>query len=172
MTCIDLILTVLISLPVWRLSTDTPAERAELTRPVAAAICAATSDPTEQAFLATQGDSETKYARPVLEERCHEMPEGERCDQGRATGPWQVHRWCREAWNAVTHADRLLAGARCALRGWRRGSAEGDWAQGFQAQKNAAPPRPWARRRAIMMAQVLAAMNATKRTDDDGPTTP
>jgi len=161
MNCIDLILTVLLSLPAWRLSTDTPEERAELTRPVAAAICAATSDPPEQAFLVTQAWHETKLARPVLEERCHEMPEGERCDQGRATGPWQTHRWAREAWTGSTHADRLLGGARFALRGWRRGSSS-SWAQGFQAQRNAAPPRQWARRRASMMVRVLAIMLATK----------
>jgi hypothetical protein len=50
------------------------------------------------------------------------MPAGSRCDEGRATGVYQVHGHCRNAWTAPTHDERLDAGARCAVRGARHGS--------------------------------------------------
>lgn len=84
------------------------------------AIVAATRDPSERAFLVTQVWHETRLARYVLWDRCEDGPEWARCDAGRATGPWQVHRWCYGAWSG-TEAARYLAGARCALSLWRAG---------------------------------------------------
>jgi hypothetical protein len=119
----DIILAALLALPQYAADAkDTPEERHALVRPVAEAIHAATKDRTERAFLAVQAWYESGLARYVLEDRCHEGPVGAQCDAGRATGPWQVHAWCKAAWSGTT-AERYLGGARCALSLWRAGNA-------------------------------------------------
>jgi hypothetical protein len=117
MPCYAILLRILLALPVWHQDADlSPDARAELYRPVAASICRVGKTPQEQAWLAAQAYSETKLAKAVLEGRCADMPAGSRCDEGRATGVYQVHGHCRNAWTAPTHDERLDAGAKCALR--------------------------------------------------------
>lgn len=162
MSCAEAVLAVWLGWAPWHLdSAETREQRMGLYRPVAEAVCRATRDPVERAFLAVQADAETHLARYVLEDRCHDGPVGARCDQGRARGPWQVHRHCRAAWDdSASHASRLESGARCALLGWRWGVRRWDsWAGGFQAQRGLArEPLHWASRRADRMLAVVPRM--------------
>ena len=158
MTCPLLILAAWAILPTWHQDRDeTPEARDALRLPVAEAICRATKDPRERRFLAAQAYAETKLARAVIEERCHDMPEGVRCDEGRARGPWQVHGHCRAAWDSPTPDARLEAGAQCALRNWRYGVARCKTdAGGFASQAGGIPRcnAAWARRRVALMRRI------------------
>lgn len=119
---IESILAAILSLAPYSFEEETAESRVALVTPVAWAIADATCDSTERAFLVAQAWHETKFARYVLEDRCHDGPVGARCDAGRATGPWQVHRWCKAAWSGDKHS-RLVGGAKCALGLWRMGNA-------------------------------------------------
>lgn len=121
MTCIEIILTLFLSLPRWHQDTGTREARTELYRPTVETVCRVGTNNSERAWLASQAYSETKLARFVLEERCSEGPHGA-CDHGLATGPWQSHGPV-EAWQAATQAERFDAGARWALRHARHGFA-------------------------------------------------
>jgi hypothetical protein len=160
--CVAGILGVWLSLAPWYGDRhDSPEAREALYRPVAVAICKATEDPGERAFLGSQAYHETRLARYVLEGRCHDGPVGARCDDGRARGPWQVHRWCRAAWRETeTAAARRVAAATCVLRGWRYGLRRwGSPAGGFQAQggiSRAVTHR--ARRRVPLWQRMLAVL--------------
>jgi len=120
----SLILAAMLSLPGWYLDKDdTPEQRSELYRPVADAIHTVAKNRRQQAFLVTQAWAETKFARYVLEDRCQDGPIGARCDRGKASGPWQVWSWCKDAHDkSLTNAQRFEAGARCALRGYHQGA--------------------------------------------------
>ena len=76
-------------------------EKAEL-EPIAAAIASVSATREDAASLIALGWHESKYARAVLEGRCHEL--GERaCDRGLALGPWQLHQAaCSRAWAMAT----------------------------------------------------------------------
>lgn len=96
------------------------AERTALYRPVAEAIYEVSKESKNAqataAMLISQGFEETKYARYVLEGRCSDGPPGQRCDNGRSRGAFQVGRWC-----PLDHGP--LGEARCALRAARYGAA-------------------------------------------------
>ena len=155
--CFEWVLSALLVLPSWYLDRkESPQQRAVLYSPVVATICAVTENQQERAFLATQAYAETKLARYVLENRCPDGPPGARCDEGRATGPWQVHRFCAGAWLGSTSASRLRAGAICALRGYRWGVKRcGHHEGGFVVQRGRAGCRAaWAARRVVLMRRV------------------
>jgi hypothetical protein len=161
--CLGKVMGVLMWLQPWYQDVDeTHAQRWALMRPVAVAICSVTESPKEWAFLLTQGEFECRFARYVLEDRCSDGPPKARCDDGHATGPWQVHRYARtrDAWDkSLPPTLRYMSGARFALHAWRRGSWQ-SWAYGFQLQKSLAPVQDWAKRRASVMATVLARLKA------------
>jgi len=160
--CIAAVLGFWLSLAPWYQDRDMSAEaRDALLRPLASVVCQATDDPGERAFLATQAYHETHLAAYVLEGRCHQGPEGARCDNGRAWGAWQVHRWARGAWDETASLEsRRLSAARFVLRGWRRGMTQGGPAHGFQRQRSEADPRPWAVARVRLWRVALAALSA------------
>jgi hypothetical protein len=162
MICLEIILAFWITLPQWHLDHADRAGRIELYTPVAASICRVARNDTERAWLATQAYAETKLARYVLEERCQDGPPGERCDAGRAIGPWQAHKanptaryqYCTEAWTAPTRAERYDAGARCALLVARTCRTPEGW---FAAQSGRGRCKAsWARKRVRMMWRMLA----------------
>lgn len=179
--CTAFVLSLLLDLQVWYQDVDNSVEtRTRRLEPIAAIICAATSNPREQAFLILQGDHETHYAKYVLEERCSDGPKGARCDNGLATSPWQVHKWCRAAWpprggassrgsaptapvgrllNSNHRFQRFLGAARCALQTFRAGLARCGTLEGaFHAQLGIADcSRPlWTVRRAERLITFLA----------------
>lgn len=123
MGAIEAVLAAILSLPAYAVDGEQTAhERETLVRPVAVAIVEATESKTERAFLVAQAWHETRFARYVLEDRCKDGPDGAQCDEGRAAGPWQVHKWCSAAWEGEP-IERYAAGAKCALRMWRHGVA-------------------------------------------------
>jgi len=118
----EAILTVLLDYPVWSGDVGmTGEERSAMLEPVAAAIVGASSSRFEAAVLTAPAWHECGLASYVLDDRCEAGPEGARCDNGRARGPWQVHeRPCPELHALPLRApERFEIGARCALRGWR-----------------------------------------------------
>lgn len=158
MTCPAWILSLMLSLAPSRLDKhESHEQRVELYRPVAVAICGATKDRRARVWAVAQSYAETKFARYVLEGRCSDGPDGERCDEGRATGPWQVQGWCVPAWAPkASRADRFWAGARCALRGYRYGLHHCGTLEGaFAAQRGRGRCRAnWARRRVALMRRL------------------
>lgn len=137
------VLAAMLAQPTWYQDVEeTPEARADLLRPVAMAVTLATEDPTEQAALVALGWHESRWARYVIEGRCHDGPSGARCDNGRAVSPWQV--WavaCPPAHTlppdhpvvnerAAACAVRLLRGGRSRCRGLH---PAGDWAGAFVA---------------------------------------
>jgi hypothetical protein len=104
---------------------DTPAARRELYAPVAAVIAEVGSTWEERAILFTLAHQETGLARYVLEGRCGDGPPDAQCDHGLARGPWQVLKWCREAWAAPDGSvESFRAGARCAIKMYRWGGVK------------------------------------------------
>jgi hypothetical protein len=125
----EAVLAVLLSLPTWQGDRDeTPEERRDLLGPVAVAISAASEDRRVVAAVIAQGLHESRYARPVLENRCHEMPAGARCDEDecgnpRARGPWQLWRVaCPAAYEyGAGTQESLVEEAACIARLWSGG---------------------------------------------------
>ncbi len=119
----EAVLTLILSLPTWHEDLALPLEtRNDYLRPVAEAIAEVAKNRSEARALVTVALHESRFARAVIEGRCDEMPLGARCDNGRARGPWQVHRWCKAAWeNQDGSLEALRGGARCALRYMRAG---------------------------------------------------
>lgn len=159
------ILAVLLSLPAWHLDRDPPEARSAMLRPVADVIAEVSADATDAAALIALGWHETKYARLVLEGRCSEMPEGNRCDDGRARGAWQLwHVACPSAYAFPAGSpESLRAEATCArrlLRGQlgrcRARHPAGDWAGAFAGYRGASCVWPAAARRARTMLDLLA----------------
>lgn len=161
-----LLLLVMLGLPQWYQDRGESAEeRAELLKPMAAAIAKVCTGGRKAAWCVAQAWHETKLARYVLEDRCSDGPVGARCDAGRASGPWQVHSWCRDAHNkSLSMAKRFEAGARCALKGYNYGLSKcgGRVSGAFAAQHTAllGQPleqwctKPWAVRRVGTMQSV------------------
>ncbi len=143
-------------------------ERAVYLRPVAKAIARAARNDVEAAALVTQGWYESRYARYVIEGRCLDGPVGAQCDVTRkgvirARGPWQVWKWCQEAWG-FRQGDQaaLVHEARCIAR-WMRGAMrrcpKGGWVAAFAGMRGGARCE-WepAKKRAYTMRKVLATL--------------
>lgn len=120
MTLQAAILVALLRLPPFALDAESPDARSRRLADVAAAIAEAShGDRLSAAAAVALGWTETKFAALVQEDRCHEMPRGQRCDGGRALGVWQLHRAaCPAAWS---ERGNLLLQARCAIRLLRAG---------------------------------------------------
>lgn len=101
------VLAVMLRLPQFTAdAADSPEERAELYRPVAEAIAAASRTVEQEAFLIAQGNHDSHFARYVLEYRCKDGKW--HCDDDRSRGAFQVGFWCK---------SRTIEGeARCALK--------------------------------------------------------
>lgn len=84
-------LAALCRLPPHRLDIEEPTAVREnrLTR-IAQAIDLATWDKAQRARLIALGWHETRYAAYIDEGRCSDGPVGERCDNGKSHGPWQL----------------------------------------------------------------------------------
>jgi len=105
-----------------RLDLDEPPEtRRERVSPIAYHCTAYARTRNELAACLTLPIRETAVARYVQEGRCSDGPVGERCDEGRARGPWQLHRaTCPALWRTPPGSpEALRAGARCAVSLWR-----------------------------------------------------
>jgi hypothetical protein len=129
-------------------------ERAKLLAPYAHVIDKVGRNIEEKAALVAQGLSETQGARYVLEGRCHEGPRGQRCDEGRARGFWQVHPWCK--------ATTIEGEARCVLSIMRSGKyrCQTGWLGAFSATKGLAGAcsADWARKRVSLMQKIRASI--------------
>lgn len=103
------IVTWLLSHPGWT-DRNIPAEqRAPMLQRYAAAIAAEDLDAKEAATVLAQGYEDTKFAFLVLADRCDEMPKGQRCDNGRARGPFGLHRSaCRSAYEFPAGSDESI----------------------------------------------------------------
>lgn len=113
------VLTVLLARPESHTDVDRSLESREARlAPVAHAVSAASRTLDEAAVLMALGEHETNYAEHVLAGHCDQMPEGERCDGGRARGPWQLHKEaCPVAWALPDGSQEALdAEAGCAIR--------------------------------------------------------
>jgi hypothetical protein len=164
LTCPVVLLRVLLSLAVWHQDADlSPDARSALYRPVAEAICRVSRTTQEQAWLAAQAYSETTLAAYVIEGRCADGPPGIRCDEGRATTEWQVHRFCIAAWTAPTLDERREAGARCALKTARRGLTVCGVAGafGFQTGRRVCEA-PWLEPRVRLYRWILSRIEAQR----------
>ena len=103
------LLAIALRFPVWYgYRGDSPEARAELYRPTMEAIAEEAKNENEEALLLAQAIEDTHLARYVLEGRCLDGPTGQRCDNGRSRGPFQVGRWCP--------VGSLRDEAHCALR--------------------------------------------------------
>jgi hypothetical protein len=118
------ILAALLRLPQSFLDHDTPEERIELLTPVSESIFLEARNDEEAAALIAHSWNETKNARLVLTGHCDQMPKGQQCDGGKARGPFQVHRWCTDAWEVPDGTlESYRAGAHCVLKTLRFGYA-------------------------------------------------
>lgn len=163
------ILAALLALPVYR----HPAEQAESEddrrarlAAVAEAIAAVARTPQEAAALIALGKHESGFALLVQAGRRDEMPEGQRCDTGRARGVWQL--WEVACPSAYRHpagsAESLRAEARCAVGNLRaagrrctRGGPEGTdawWVAAFSGYAGAACETRWAPRRVATLREM------------------
>jgi hypothetical protein len=151
-SCVAAVLAVMLALPGFAPDRhDSPDARRALYLPTAAVICAASEDPWTQAILIATADDETHWARCVLEDRCPECPCGMRCDEGLATGPFQVRGHCLDAWKpGATRIERERAAARCTIRIYNASlhRCRVPWG-GFTGHRGGTPPCDvaWARRR-------------------------
>lgn len=134
------VLLAMMSLPHFSGEHFSSEERRELYRPVAQAVAAVAQTPEETAALVAQAWHETKFASKILYGHCDQMPKGQRCDHGRALGPWQVHGWCKDAWAAAPGSvEGYEAAARCALRAMRGGLYNcSSWEGAFSATRGIA----------------------------------
>ena len=161
----EIILRVMLKQPPSALDKkDTPEQREELYRPVARAIALASQGSlTMAAALVSQSWHETKWARYVLEGRCKDGPPGARCDWNKfrrgpmARGPWQIHNWCKDAWNAVDgSSESYEAGAACEVRLIKYHYKQcKTWEGAFAGSWRSTCSSPTARKRADLMAEVL-----------------
>lgn len=174
MATTDQILAVILALPAWYQDAgESPDARIELLRPVAQVIAIASEgEPTRAAAMIAAGYHESRFARYVVEGRCSDGPRGARCDDGRATSPWQVwavacpgahsfpagSRHSLEA--AASCADRLLRGGYGRCRGRHPG---GDWAGMFAAYAGGARcDAGWAVPRAHTMGAALLRLEGAR----------
>ena len=112
------VMTVLLAHKPWLDRDMSTTEREHVLQPVAEAIADVSRNELDAAVLLSLGWHETKFASLVLTGRCREMPEGQRCDSGKARGVWSLHaEACRDAWAlAAGSVESVRAEARCALR--------------------------------------------------------
>lgn len=100
--------------PYYGDKSDSREARAELYQPTVVAIAWSVNNWGDAALLLSQAINETHLARYVLEGRCLDGPPGQRCDNGRSHGPFQVNvKWCP--------STDFRVQARCALRAARGG---------------------------------------------------
>jgi len=114
----DAVLAILQAEPRWRGDRSLSADivlAAE--QPYAEAIADESKTLADAAALLTILIEETHGATPVLLGHCDQMPEGERCDNLRARGGFQLHREaCRAAYAyAAGSVESIRAEAHCAL---------------------------------------------------------
>lgn len=148
------ILAVMLKMPQWHLDHDTVEERTALLDPLAQVISEKAKSYEEAAALIAHSNTETGYARLVLTGHCDQMPEGVRCDNGRARGPFQVHAFCVEAWK---HPDGTIESYRgaadCILRSLRFGFRRcHTWSGAFSGLRGA-PVCTWERAARYVDAQ-------------------
>jgi hypothetical protein len=161
----DVVLRVMLKQPqAVRDRADGPEARADLYRPLAHAIASATRNLNLVVALMAQSYYETKWARYVLEGRCKDGPPGERCDWSSvmkaplARGPWQVHRWCRAAWDTDDGSpESYEASAACQLRLLKQHYAAcKTWEGAFAGSWRGSCSSPTAKARAALMQEMLA----------------
>lgn len=152
---------ILVSFQRFTLDTETPESRAARMRATAVymveaadrATCTGTwknvegcrriwNGPKRQLIAASAalGEHETHYAQAVYEGRCHELPKGMRCDNGKARTYWQ--QWavaCPEVWSTEPGSEaEVQAGAWCSMRllasayKMCAGETDNDWAAAFR----------------------------------------
>lgn len=140
MTPLELILSALLSLPVYvgdRDEGDDP-RRARLLELARAVDLAAPDTPTRAALLSA-AYHESRLARLIGAGRCAELKTGEHCDHGRARGYWQL--WsvaCPAAYQyPAGSAESLRLEADCAARHLRAGRTRcaGSWAGAFSVYR-------------------------------------
>lgn len=107
----------ILSRPAWIDRDLTHEQRAPMVERYARAAVAEASSTWELAALLAHGWDDTKFAYLVLTNRCSEMPEGQRCDDGRARGPYSVHESaCPDAYRyPATSMASVRAETRCAI---------------------------------------------------------
>lgn len=122
----DVVLDLMLKTPGWSGDKgDSLEQRRALFTPVAKVIAEAGSTWEERAVLFTLAHQETGFARYVLEGRCQDGPPDAQCDHGAARGPWQVLKWCRDAWKAPDGTiESFRPAARCAIQMYRWGGAK------------------------------------------------
>lgn len=94
-----------------------PEQRAPMVQRYADAMAAEDLNADEAATLLAQGYEDTKFAFLVLADRCDEMPAGQRCDGGKARGPFGLHRSaCKSAYEHPAGSDESIQWeVRCTL---------------------------------------------------------
>lgn len=121
------ILLTLLRLNLWAGdATEPPENRTARLQDIAVAIAGASANRTEAAALLALGEVETRFARYVSEDRCHEGPRGMRCDEGRSRSVWQLQRAaCPSLWELPPGDQRATyVAAQCAVRLLRYGRAK------------------------------------------------
>lgn len=149
------LLAVLLALPVYMGDGESGESREARLDPWARAIAAEARTPDEAAALVAVGQLESRWAEYVTEGRCHEGPAGQRCDNGRAKGPYQLHGWCTatDPRGQTACAARMLRWARSRCGSWER--AFGAYASGGRCY--AMPERE------ALRVRVLAGLSGGKR---------
>lgn len=117
---IKLLVTLLITLPVYKADVSAPAKAAQLETLGAAIASAATAEDwplgekSLAALLITVGYHESAFALHVHEGRCRPWE----CDGGRARGPWQLHsnRYTRTVWDQLHGVEHSEIQARAAAK--------------------------------------------------------
>lgn len=145
---LETILALLLALPAYHGDHETAEQRQSRLAPYAAGIARHARSSDERAALMAVAWHETRLAAYVTEGRCHEGPPGQRCDNGKARGPWQLHGWCK-----ATSPDGEAECAARMLRHFR--SRCGSWARAFGAYASggtcyAMPAREATRRRLLV----------------------
>jgi hypothetical protein len=92
---LELILAALLAFPAYHGDHETGEAREARLAPYAAGIARHARTADEAAAMVAIGQHESRWAAYVTDGRCHEGPAGQRCDNGRARGPWQLHGWCK-----------------------------------------------------------------------------
>jgi hypothetical protein len=144
---LELILAALLAFPAYHGDHETGEAREARLAPYAAGIASHARTADETAALVAIAWHETRLAAYVTDGRCHEGPAGQRCDNGRARGPWQLHGWCKATTpdGEAECAARLLRYARARCGSWSR--AFGAYASGGRCYDM---PEREATRRAVL----------------------
>lgn len=131
MTLAEAIAAVILSLPhYWADAGEPPEDRASRAEHAADVIIEVAGNNRDMiAALIALGWHESRWSRFVFEDECEKGKPGERCDDGRARSPWQMHRdACPYYWESGLLSD----GAKCAFSLLRYGrSACGSYQGAF-----------------------------------------